>query len=236
MFNLRALCVVILCGALAPWAHAGRPLGTDDAGTAEAGECQIEIWAERAADQKALVVAPACGILPGMEIGVDYTKFSPSDGVRGAAGLAFKFSPESWGLKTGIGELNFGLKLGASWAQPAGAGWQRASSGALALATLAVNDELTLHLNIGPERDRASGQTARLTNLALTWAPHERALVFAEMQSNSKKEVFGGTVRAVGARGWLAKDSIGLDLTASRKASGSGTLWTLGFGLYGLKF
>jgi hypothetical protein len=230
---------LVALGALlnAAPAHAGRPLATDDAGTAEARTCQVESWLERAGSDRAWVLAPACGVVPGLEIGADYTAPHPRDVVRGAAGLALKWVPESWKVNTGAGELNFGIKLNHGWLRPASAGWQAAETGALLLATLKPGDAWTVHANLGTARDRIGSESAALLNLALVWTPSERALLFAESQANNKRSTFGGTVNTAGGRWWLVKDSFGIDLTASREAGVAGpTLWTFGFGWYGLSF
>lgn len=61
-------------------------------------------------------------------------------------------------------------------------------------------------------------------------------LLFAETQVNTKRAAFGGTVNSGGARWWLEKDRVGLDLTASRELGLGATRWTIGFGWYGLNF
>lgn len=231
--NLAALALV---SALLPvTVQAGRPLASDDAGTADAGTCQIESWLERAGSDRAWVLAPACGIAKGMEIGADYTLPHPRDTLRATGGLALKWVPEGWLAATPAGELNVGLKLNVAFDHPTGAGWHRSKTGVLALATLKSNDDLALHANLGAAHDHSSGTTATLLNLAIVWTPSAQALLFAETQGNSKRAVFGGTVNTAGARWWLVKDRFGLDLTASRQAGAAiGTLWTLGFGWYGL--
>jgi hypothetical protein len=227
--------IVILLAACPLLAHAGRPLASDDAGTADPGTCQVEAWGEKAGSERAWVVAPACGLLPGVELGADYTQPRPRDPVRAEAGLALKWVPESWKAETGLGALNFGLKFAAAWAKPTAASWQGSGSSVLGLATLEVNDAVTVHANLGLARDRESATNATVLNLALVWTPSERTLVFAETQANSRREVFGGTVNSVGARWWLVKDQLGLDLTASRESvSGAKTGWTLGLGWYGI--
>lgn len=218
-------------------ALAGRPLATDDAGTTEAGTCQVESWLERRSGDGAWVVAPACGLAKGLEIGADYTLPKAHDVLRGAAGVALKWAPEGWKLDTAVGELNFGLKLGAAFAKPSGSDWQRTELGMLGLASLQPAKDWTVHANLGTAHDRASRTTASLVNLALAWTLSEQGLLFLETQANSKRAVFGGTVNTAGGRWWLVKDRFGLDLTASRQAGAAiGTLWTLGFGWYGLAF
>ena len=217
-------------------AWAGRPQSTDDAATADVGTCQLEGWTERNSRTRAHVLAPACSPAPGVEIDLDHTWLRPVNLIRAEAGLALKWVPATWRLETGAGELNFGLKFNISLQQPS-TGWQRAGQGALGLASLKVSDALAFHGNLGFAVDRESGQSARLLNLAVVWSPIDAALLFAELQNNSKPAVFGGTTRGQGARWWLVKDSLGLDLTARRESgSGSGTQWGLGFGWYGLTF
>ena len=227
--------ILLALMAAAPWALAGRPLSSDDAGTADAGTCQVESWSEKAGSERAFVIAPACGVLPGLEIGADYTAPNPGDVIKAEAGLALKFAPKSWKLGTGAGELGFGLKVSGAWAKPAEAAWQVTETGVLGLATLAVNDAFTLHANLGLARERASGARAKVLNLALVWTPHDAVLLFAEARANSMKATFGGTVSTVGGRYWLVKDMLGLDLTASQESgAGSTTRWTVGLGWYGI--
>lgn len=238
MINLpRMALLVAALGALTHNAWAGRPLASDDAGTAEPGSCQIESWIERAGGEGALVVAPACGIAKGLELGADYTLPKHRDVLRGAAGLALKWVPEAGRADSAVGAINFGLKLALAFDRPAGAGWRGSETGALALATLQASDDWTVHANLGAARERSSGTTASVLNLAVVWTPHAQALVFAETQANNRRPVFGGTLNTVGGRWWLARDRLGLDLTASREAGvGGATLWTLGLGWYGLSF
>ncbi|MCV2367795.1 hypothetical protein [Roseateles oligotrophus] len=215
-------------------AQAGRPLSSDDAGTADPGSCQLEGWGEKAGSNRALVLAPACGIAEGWEIDLDYSHPHPRDEIRGEAGFAIKWVPKSWGLLTAAGQINFGLKVGAGYEHPSNAGWRRTGQGLLGLATLVVNEDFALHANLGPQQDRASGQTATALNLALVWVPSPMGLLFAELLSNDRRSLFGGTQRTVGGLWWLTPEKFGLSMTVGQQAGRSETLWTLGFGWYGL--
>jgi hypothetical protein len=216
-------------------AHAGRPLSTDDAGTADTKTCQVETWFERAGSERAWVVAPACGVFPGVELGADYTLPNPRDVVNAGAGLALKWVPEFAKVETRLGEVAFGVKVSTGWVKPAHSGWSSAGDSALALATLKPHDDWTVHANLGVARDKTSDVSASLLNLALVWTPHDRALVFAEIQANNKRQPFGGTIKGLGGRWWMVRDRVGLDLTASREAGVAGaTQWTLGIGWYGI--
>lgn len=236
MVTRTALIVITACAGLGQAAWAGRPLSSDDASTADAGSCQIESWLERQGSDRELVVAPACGIAPGMELSAEYSTVHPRDVLHAGAGLAFKWVPEAWAWDTPAGALKLGLKLSASWLRPASSGWRPGELGALGLLTLQPHVDWALHANLGRTRERSSGSNATLLNLALSWTPTEQAQLFAETQANSRRQVFGGTVNTVGGRWWLLKETLGLDLTASREAgSGAGTVWSLGFGWYGLR-
>lgn len=111
-------CVLALM-ACTQHAFAGRPLASDDAGTAGAGTCQLESWVEHAGSNRSLIAAPACGVAQGMELGVDYALPHPRNVLRATGGLALKWVPESWRAETRAGALNFGLKLSASFKRPA---------------------------------------------------------------------------------------------------------------------
>lgn len=228
---------LLFCVLAAPplWAAAGRPLVTDDAGTAAAGSCQVEAWGEKLGSDRAWVVAPACGIAAGLEIGADYTRPRADGPIRAGAGLALKWAPAPWQLDTGAGALSFGLKAGVGWTRPETTSWKRASESLLGLASWEMHPVWTVHVNLGVARDTASGARAGLLNLALVWIPAERWLLVAETQRNDRREVFGGAVHGVASRWWLVQDMLGLDLSASREAhSGSPTRWTLGLGWYGI--
>ena len=233
---MRIAYLLTMAGLLAAQdAFAGRPLLTDDAGVADAGTCQLESWSERQGPARAWVTAPACGLAAGVELGADYTLPRPRDPVRARAGLALKWVPEGWKVESALGEINWGLTLSGAWRQPTGAPWQGSASALLGLMSWKVGESFTVHTNVGLVRDRSSAQSASLFNAALVWTPMERLLLVAETQTNSKPDVLGGTVVGLGARWWLIKDSLGLDLTSSREAVlGAKAVWTLGLGWYGI--
>ena len=72
-------------------------------------------------------------------------------------------------------------------------------------------------------------------NLAAVWTTLAPLLLFAEVQGNDRREVFGHPVFCVGTRWWLLQNTLGLDLIASRQGGpGAGTRWTFGLGWYGI--
>ena len=231
----RRLQVTVVLLMAAPLAMAGRPLASDDASTTEAGSCQLEAWSGRAGSERSLVLAPACGLLPGLELAADRSRFSPRGTQPDGAGLALKWLPPGGRVETGLGELNLGLKFSGAWGQLAGSSWRATQTSVLGVATWKPGQAMALHANLGAARDRASGTRATLLNLALVWSPQDALLLFAESLANSQRAVFGGAVRSAGARWWLVQDTLGLDLTASREAGVSGpTRWTFGLGWYGI--
>lgn len=233
--RIAGLTAALLFASSDTWA--GRPLTSDDAGTADVRSCQLESWVAHADNEQALVLAPACGIAEGVELGLDYTVPRTRNVGRSAAGIAVKWVPQTWRVDTAAGELNFGIKFGAAFEHPRGVGWRAAEAGVLGLATLNAGKGWSWHFNLGAARDSSSGAKAGLLNLAVVWAPREALQLFIESHANSRREEFGGTINTAGGRWWLVADRYGVDLTASREAgAGTGVLWTVGFGWYGLNF
>ena len=227
--------LAMLLATMAPDAWAGRPLSTDDAATADAGICQVESWVEAAGGDAALVLAPACGVASGLEVDVDYTLPRRHAQLRAASSLALKWVPEAARIDTPFGSLAGGLKLRSGFERPVGANWSHADTSLLALATLEVSDGLALHANLGAVRDRRSGLSATLLNIAAAWAVDERVLLFVESQLNDRSQLAGGTINTVGGAWWLVPDRLGLHLTASRgPGTERRTIWTAGFGWYGI--
>ncbi len=225
--------LALVAAIWAPHADAGRPLATDDAATADVGTCQVESYAERGRGARAWVLAQACGVVKGMEVGIELVRFSPSDVVSTGAAVAFKYAPDNWKTNTAAGPVTMGLKAGASFLRITGSGWEGSEVGILGLATLTPHDDVAVHANVGVTRERITSKSALVYNLAGTWAPAEPWLVFAEAQANSRSEVFGKTVFSYGGRWWAVKDKVGIDLTRSTQ-SGSASSWSIGFGWYGL--
>ena len=228
------LLLVFLVAAHSAWA--GRPLATDDAGVADFGTCQFEAWGERAGHDKTYVASPACGVWHGVELGGEYDWLHPRDETRAESSVALKVVPESWALNSAVGEWKFGLKLAQGFVQPADRGWLGSDTSGLLLVSLKANDEWTVHANLGAAHDRESGEDAALFNMAAVWTPHERVLLFAEVLTNTRSEIFGGTTKNIGARYWLIPDVLGVDITAGRESGSGSTVWTAGFGWYGISF
>jgi hypothetical protein len=227
------LAVSVTLALAAPHALAGRPLSVDDAATVEQGTCQIESWVERADESHETIVSGACSVTDGLELGLEASRPSPRDDVRAGAGIAMKWAPASARVDTPLGPLALGLKLGTSWDRR-DRGWSSRESVAAALGTLEAGEHWALHANLGAVRDRASHASATVLGFAVAWTPLAPLLVFTEVQGSDRRAVSGPAVRTGGARWWLVDERFGLDLTASREAGSGGTIWSFGFGWYGL--
>lgn len=229
----RIIAALLLSSGCAA-ALAGRPLATDDAAVADTGGCQVETWLERSPDERAYVLAPACGIAERWELGADVTRIRSAGDGETALGLAVKWLPLAHPLDTPLGALSLGVKVALGADQSRGSGWRVESTGALALASLEFRPSIQIHLNLGPVRQRFTRSTHTLLNAAMVWAPIDKALLFAEVQAADTASS-GGTVRTAGGRWWLQQDRLGLDVTVSRQSeSTTGTRWTLGLGWYRL--
>ncbi|MBX3619763.1 MAG: hypothetical protein KF891_07245 [Rhizobacter sp.] len=227
-----SLALLACCAASRP-AHAGRPLATDDAATAPVGSCQLEGWQARSDGQRSLTLAPACGLAPGLEVGLDASRSSPRETAPDTAGAALKWAPAAGSFPTAAGDLALGLKLGLGYSRPDGGPWSRSGHDLVALASLNLSPGWALHANLGTAHDRASAKNASFAGLALVWTPAEPVLLFVEAQANDRRDIFGGSTRSLGARWWLIQDRLGLDLTTHR-SSGAPSAWSVGLGWYGL--
>lgn len=231
----------LACLTLAwPCAQAGRPLATDDAGTAPESTCQVEAWYVRQGTTTTAVLAPACGVAPGLELGLGLALPDQRQTQLTAGSLGFKWAPSNWTHETPWGGLALGLKGGAEMEQVAGTGWRHASNAGLLMLSLTPGDAWAVHLNLGRGQWRPLAGPrlqASLYSLAITWAPVEQALLFAEWQGNSRQADLAPAMGTVGGRWWLQKDKLGLDLTVGRPdQAGTRPQLSLGFGWYGIGY
>ncbi|BDI05655.1 hypothetical protein CATMQ487_26250 [Sphaerotilus microaerophilus] len=231
--RLSRLCLVLLPSVL--WAlpvQAGRPLGTDDAGTAGARTCQVETWFESSQDLRAWTVSPACGLGDAVELGLEFSRPSPGvvAGERHSLGVALKWVDPGWKL----GEVQFGLKAHGGTARQLAGGWAAGGRGLLGLASIGLPQQFTLHVNLGDEYDRDARRHRAVAQAALAWQPAPAWLLFGEAQAVRGT---GGAQQTLGLRHWLLADTLGLDVTGGRTAGAPGsTVWTVGMGWYGIGY
>lgn len=232
----RATRWVPLLALCATAAQAGRPLATDDAATAEPGSCQVEVWQDRSHEARQRVVAPACGLVAGVELGAELSRLRLPGDAQGAGAVSVKWMPSQARLDTPAGELAWGLKVAADFERKSGPGLRQSGASALAVATLRLAPELALHANAGFAQARApapSGGSAWVGRVAAAWTPAADWLAFAESLGNGRTAAFGGTVRSAGVRHWVVPDRLGLDLTLARERGGPRVLGA-GLGWYGI--
>lgn len=229
--HARLLGALVAIGAsisLPVWA--GRPLSTEDAGTNSQAQCQVEAWRDTAHDGKASHIAPACGLIDGLELGLEFVKATPTDEQSQGRSAALKWAPD-WLEWHGF---RFGAKVSAGQEKaPDDTKWRNASIAALGIATYTISPEWTVHMNMGRQRDRLAGVSVTTYGTALVWTPHERVLVFGELTGDNKTP----TVQTLGVRWWVLPEQLGLDLTTSRtNATEDSAAWGVGLGWYGIKF
>lgn len=215
-----------LLGVSVGAAWAGRPLATDDAGTAGAGRCQVEAWGERGHGTSGLVLAPACGLGESVELGLELRRLHGQE-LRRSSALALKWVDPDWRL----GAWRFGFKAyGGSQRQRDGT-VESMNTGALLLGSGALSESLQLHLNLGDEYEHGARRHHAHGHAALSWEPSDDWQLFAEVYAAQGQ---GGAMRGAGLRRWLVKDRLGLDLTGMHIPGAQGpTMWTLGLGWYG---
>lgn len=227
---LTKSCAAVLLVQACLTAYAGRPLGTDDAGTAGANMCQVEGWLAResANSTRTLVLAPACGLGDAVEIGFELARTVPDNDTRFEGGLSVKWVDPAWKA----GALNWGVKAwhGTAHSRQAPT-WSATTSGVMGLMTWQVSDGVVVHGNLGFEKDHPSHNTEPLANLAVSWSPAPSVSLVAEMMAVRHQP----TQLNVGARWWLLPERVALDVTTGRSTGTNSTrTTTIGLGWYGI--
>lgn len=208
-------------------AHAGRPLQTEDAGILEAKTCEIEGATARVTETGAPSAREtglqlACGVGAASQLSLGASR--ASGGGASETGLRLGGKTELW-RGTGDDAAAFTLGWGVSGARVAGSGWKTGLLEAVAVASVPLGG-VTLHLNLGHERDVQARASATVWGLA---AEHEGFGPWAPMA-----EFFGDDRGApwwnLGLRYTLAKDQAFVDLSYGRQMTGGRpTLVTAGF-------
>ena len=217
--HLAKSATLVLLTQLAVSAHAGRPLGTDDAGTVGAKTCQVESWIDRdtTGGFNKLVVSPACGLGDSFELGLELARTVPDNGTSFDGTLALKWVNPEWKS----GSLNWGAKFwhGTSNSRET-PNWVDTSAGVMGLLTWKASEDVALHTNLGFTKDYASGNTEPLLNLAVSWSPMPALSLSAERMSvRNNPGQFN-----LGARWWLKPDQLALDLTLGRNTDRKSTV------------
>lgn len=211
-------------------AHAARPLTVDDPSVNEVGTCQLESWRDHEHGARHLHLAPACGVLPGLELNLELVRSSPASEQSQGRALGFKWMPDSaqWA------GWQFGLKGGWLQEKPPGeSGWHSGNWSAAVMASRPLSESVTLLVNLGHTHliDQQQKQTTH--GLALVWNASPRWMLYAEALGDTRHTVQKGA----GVRYWVIPEVLGLDVTAMRTNSRADSrVWGIGFGWYGIKF
>lgn len=196
-------------------AFAGRPFTTEDASVLEDKACQLEAWIDRAEDASAGWMVPACNFGWGIEwqLGAARTREAGTsrfgESYFQGKGLLREMRDDSpWGIGLVVGAIRRPL-------QAVHRGWDNPY--ALVPASVAVNDAVTLHANVGGLRDRGAGRNLTLWGVAAEGAVHPRLTLLAEAYGENSERPF---VRA-GARYSAIPGRLDLDLSAVARPGGT---------------
>ena len=232
MAHLAPTWIMASLGAIACLgnAQAARPLTVDDPGVNEVGTCQLESWRDHEQGARHVHVAPACGILPGLELSLELVRSSPASEQSQGRALGFKWMPDSaqWA------GWQFGLKAGWLQEKPAEQSrWRDGDWSASVMASRPLSDSVTLLINLGHTHLMDQQQKLTTHGVALVWNVSDRWMLYAEALGDTRHTVQKGA----GLRYWVIPDVLGLDLTAMRTNSRADSrVWGVGFGWYGIKF
>lgn len=200
--------------AFAVFAHAARPLVTDDTGVLDRGSCEFEAVLARDKADGASVAGKSlqlgCGVGARMQVAlaVDQAK---EDGlrVRGTT-LASKVSllpgdDASWSASGSIG-----------WVALPGQGNQHAATAVNLLHTRAIGQQFSLHANLGHAQDALSRRGSTTWGLALEHAGWGPVALMGEL--------FGDDLAApawnIGLRWTAVPDTLSLDIAYGQQMVG----------------
>ncbi len=215
---------------MASTSFAGRPLSVEDAGVNPLGQCQLESWVDQTSQELGLVLAPACGVVEGLELGIEFDIPRHKSKRDAGRAVALKWAPVDFAGPN----WSFGAKLAISQVKLAGeSSWRSGATSLQGIASYNVATNWTAHVNLGVDMVRNPSEALGTVGAAAVWTPHKNWLFFAEV-SGAEKDT---ATRTMGTRFWLMPDELGLDLTAGR-ANGrhEPTAYTLGVSWYGIKF
>lgn len=196
-----------------PGHAAGGHHAVDDASILEAGQCQLETWAERGSGYQLQHVGPACR-LAGIELGLNLDRYA----LRGDAALRTAGPQLKWAR-----ELQPGLSWGVIWS----ATWQSASprlagQALLLPVTWSPREDLSVHVNIGRDFHRRAPDHGRY-GLAVEWQPHPRWQGVVEHWDDGLRQR-----NRLGMR-FLVSESLSADLSrAQARGQPREAWWSLG--------
>ncbi len=211
-----ALCLVaLLSSTTLPAGAAGGSHSVDDAVLLEPGQCNIELWFDRATGgaRSLAHVGPACRIGE-VELGLN------ADREHGAGtSSATTFGPQVKWAATLNDDWSAGIVLSATGRNHSP---RYLGSTVVVPVTWRASEAVLTHVNVGRDIRRGARDTQR-GGLALEWAPLESCSFVAERFRES-----GANYWRAGAR-WTLTSTASVDLSRAGALSGSASpWWTLG--------
>lgn len=186
--------------------QAGGHFDVDDAGTLDPGQCQYELWGQRARRLQTTLwhLGPACRVGP-VELGLNIDRISVAGEHSHVLGPQLKWtflgqeSEARWSAALSmslIGERpRHGGRTGGQFVVPVS--WR-------------ATDSLTLHANLGADWATGTGLRTGRGGLAGEWAFNDSISLIAE-----RNRAFGLWTSRVGIR-WSLAPAISIDLSAAR--------------------
>jgi len=202
-------------GAVA--AHAGGHFEVDDAGTLDAGQCQVELWGSHAqrSDVNLLHVGPACGV-GGVELGFN------ADAVRNNLKADLLGPQVKWTFlgRDGNGPLSTAVSAGVQKDVRNGGRW--GGQGLLALSWQVV-EAFVLNANLGADWEPGDGARTSRGGLQVQWSVLPTLSLIAE-----RNHSFSQWGTRVGFS-WQLAPKTSIDFSMARLGLGGGeTVYTVG--------
>lgn len=205
------------CLAVAGVAHAGGHFEVDDAGTLDAGQCQVELWDSYGQRSSANLVhvGPACGVGV-VELGLNM------DAVRGNARAELLGPQAKWTFfgREANAPLSAALSAGAQKDVRGGGRW--GGQGLLALTWQAL-EPLAFNANLGADWAPGDGARTARGGLQVQWNVLPELALIAE-----RNRSFSQWGTRVGFS-WQVAPQTSIDASVARLGLGGGeTVYTLG--------
>ena len=200
MRSLPAAASVLM--VVTPSHAAGGHFDVDDATMLDAGHCQYEAWAVRAAAVSTTVahLGPGCRVGP-VEVGVNVDRWSVAGANRTLLGPQLKWVVDPW-----IDKLSVGAAWSASYDVT---NHGRPSQTFYVPFTWWAAEKLWVHANLGVDRD-FGGTSWRRQGASGEWAASDRWSVIVE-----RVKFVGDWSSRAGAR-FNVSDTLSVDLSAAR--------------------
>ena len=210
---------------VSPPANAARPLVTDDARLTDPHACQLETWRKALKGGWEFWAYPACNPNGNLEITLGGNSIPDGSGGRASdfvlqGKTLFKpLETDSWG---------WGLAAGAVWhgdpapGQPSQAGYYLY----LPFSVSFAGDRTVVHVNIGANDNRDTGQSAMTWGLGTELNFTPRFAIIAETYGDDRSNQY----YQAGVRFWVIPGRFQIDATRGAQAGdfGATAWWTIG--------